>query len=291
MRPTVRRALIVALGVFSAGPDIARAHPGTGIVRDSRGNVYYTDLKQVWRISPSGDRSIAMRNVHTHELYVDSADNVFGEHLWYEGEVTGRWGHRVWRLSPSGEIVDIIPVRNGFRDDHDEFHFDWDAHGSMYWMDRGDETVLRRRDASGGVTVLAENIRSAGRFTVTANGTVYVVAGSDLLRIGTDGARTILARRLEERRASELLSGDDHNIMGLWTDARGNVYLAVRGGRMVKMVDPRGQTSIVARSESPWGPTGGLVDPSGDLWLLESSDSNAVRVRRLHGSTVIATYR
>ena len=32
----------------------AAAHPGIGIVADSRGNIFYTDLKQVWRIAPDG---------------------------------------------------------------------------------------------------------------------------------------------------------------------------------------------------------------------------------------------
>lgn len=30
------------------------AHPGIGIVMDSKGNVFYTDLKQVWKIDPLG---------------------------------------------------------------------------------------------------------------------------------------------------------------------------------------------------------------------------------------------
>jgi hypothetical protein len=61
------------------------AHPGVGIVQDSRGNVFLTDLKQVWKIAPDGQRSVAVPNVHTHELILDKDDNLYGEHLWYEG--------------------------------------------------------------------------------------------------------------------------------------------------------------------------------------------------------------
>jgi streptogramin lyase len=43
-------------------------HPGIGIVEDSNGGVFYTDLKQVWRIDPAGNKSVVVRNVHTHEL-------------------------------------------------------------------------------------------------------------------------------------------------------------------------------------------------------------------------------
>src|SRR5688572_23144493 len=71
------------------------AHPGVGIVMDSRGNVFYTDLSHVWKIAPDGAKTIAVRGVHTHELALDSADNLFGEHLWYEGDATRPWAHRV----------------------------------------------------------------------------------------------------------------------------------------------------------------------------------------------------
>ena len=35
----------------------ALAHPSVGIVQDSRGNVFYTDLKQVWKIAPDGKKT------------------------------------------------------------------------------------------------------------------------------------------------------------------------------------------------------------------------------------------
>lgn len=283
--PVVAAALLLAFL-----PGLAGAHPGVGIVRDSRGNVYYTDLAQVWKISPSGDRSIAVRRVHTHELYLDSLDNLYGEHLWYEGDATGRWGHRVWRLSPDGRIVDVLPTRQGFRDDHDEFHFDWDRHGRMYWADRGPTTAIRCRDASGRISTLVEGIRDAGRFIVTHDGQLYYMTGGDLCRRESDGTSTTLARNLKERRASERPMGDSHHIMGLWTDDGGGVYLAVLGGRLVKRVATDGTVAVVARSEEPWAPTGGLLDPRGDLWLLETSDDNAVRVRRMRGGNPVATY-
>ncbi|HSN68979.1 MAG TPA: hypothetical protein VLV48_07025, partial [Thermoanaerobaculia bacterium] len=71
------------------------------------------------------------------------------------------------------------------------------------------------------------------------------------------------------------------NVMGLWTDPKGNVYAAVYGGRVVKRVSPEGRVTIAARTPLGWGPTGGLVAANGDLWLLESSITNAVRVRRI----------
>jgi hypothetical protein len=38
---------------------------------------------------------------------------------------------------------------------------------------------------------------------------------------------------------------------------------------------------VFARSTWPWAPTGGAFAPNGDLYLLESSPTNAVRMRRI----------
>jgi hypothetical protein len=86
----------------------ALAHPSVSVVIDSHGAVYYSDLHDVWRISPDGTRSIVVPNVHSHELVLDSADNLYGEHLWYEGDATKKRGHRVWRRSPDGATREIV---------------------------------------------------------------------------------------------------------------------------------------------------------------------------------------
>ena len=36
---------------------VVAAHPGIGIVKDSKGNIYYTDLKQVWKIALDGSKT------------------------------------------------------------------------------------------------------------------------------------------------------------------------------------------------------------------------------------------
>src|SRR5437762_5030499 len=93
----------------------AEAHPGVGIVQDSRGNVFFTDLKQVWKVSPEGKIDVGVPDVHTHELCLDADDNLYGEHLWGEG---GHWQHRVWCLKRDGSLSDVISARAGFLADY-----------------------------------------------------------------------------------------------------------------------------------------------------------------------------
>ena len=119
-------------------------HPGVSIVQDSHRNVFFTDLKQVWKIAPDGAKSVAVANVHTHELYLDAEDNLYGEHLWGEG---GAWRHRVWCLKRNGAMIDIIPVRDGYPMDYGLVR---DGAGNTYWADRGGEqTVIKKRARDG----------------------------------------------------------------------------------------------------------------------------------------------
>jgi hypothetical protein len=69
--------------------------------------------------------------------------------------------------------------------------------------------------------------------------------------------------------------------MGLWTDDKGSVYVAVARERLVIKARDNGASVVVARSRDDWSPSGGMFDRDGALWLLEYSSTNAVRVRRI----------
>jgi streptogramin lyase len=256
----------------------ALAHPGVSIVFDSRGNLFYTDLKQVWRIAADGSKSIAVPNVHTHELYIDANDNLYGEHLWYNGERLDTWGSRVWRRSPDGRVVDVVPAHAGFND----YSFVRDRAGNSYFADRA-RNAIRIRKPNGEAADLARgHFRDIRWMTVTPEGTVYFVDTLDLMRVTPDGRLTTVARNLSEPRS--LLrpwAGGRHSVMGLWVDRAGNVYAAVNAEGVVKKIDSRGRITTVSRSNYPWSPTGGTFDRVGNLWLLEYGPGNAVRVRKI----------
>jgi streptogramin lyase len=110
--------------------------------------------------------------------------------------------------------------------------------------------------------------------TAAPDGTVYFTDNGDLRKLTPDGAVVTLATGLRERA--------DQWVGGVWLDAQGRISVALWGGRMVKRFDPAsGRTEVVARSPAPWGPSGGLTAPNGDLWLLETAEDNTVRVRRI----------
>jgi len=286
---TIRGALraLVLLLVVSAPPLFA--HPGVGIVMDARGNVFYTDLKQVWKIAPDGSKTVAVPNVHTHELCLDLLGNLYGEHLWYEGEASNRWGHRVWRLSPDGVLTDVVPAREGFRTD---YSFVRDAAGNMYSAAQKNPTSFRKRAPDGTITTIAvcRDCRNVRWMTAAADGTLYFTDSGDLREISPTGRIRTLARGLAGNARTHRPEEDWRLVMGLWNDAARNVYVAVYGQREVKRVFPDGRIVVVATTSFPWAPTGGLIASSGDLWLLESTFTNAVRVRHIEAKRNVVEY-
>jgi len=256
------------------------AHPGIGIVVDSRGNVYYTDLKHVWKIAPDGTKSIAVRNVHTHELAIDREDNVYGEHLWYEGERTDKWGHRIWKLGADGKLTIIVPSREGFRDDYDDVSFVRDREGNQYWVDRGDHAV-RMRSGDGKVkTVAVSKFRNVRWMTVTPGGVVFFMDLHDLVRAGKDGSVRTIAHGLPVNKKAFLFFTNEHAVMGLAADDEENVYVAVSADQVVRKVTREGKVTDVVKSKTPWAPTGVCVGPNGDIYVLEYA-AMAVRVRKV----------
>ena len=129
------------------------AHPGIGIVCDSKGNIYYTDLKQIWKLTPDGKKTVVVPNVHSHELYMDSNDNLYGEHLWYNGERLDTWGHYVWCLKNDGELTKVQEPTEGFLTD---YSFVRDIAGNMYWVERFTVSRFKKKTPDGTITTIAE---------------------------------------------------------------------------------------------------------------------------------------
>jgi hypothetical protein len=100
-------------------------------------------------------------------------------------------------------------------------------------------------------------------------------------KVSPEGSVSTIAGNLKERRLFEFFFGDWHNLMALWLDAEENVYIAVMGGRMVKRVSKEGGGRSGSAFQRTWSPSGGLIAPNGDLWLLEYAMPLSARVRRI----------
>src|SRR5690348_3280743 len=101
--------IFITIGIMFAMK--GEAHPGWGIALDVRGQVYFTDLKTVWKIDDKGKLSMLRSgsDSHTHELNVDAAGNVYGAENSYDPGTQKFYGG-IWRVAPSGEFSYVLPL-------------------------------------------------------------------------------------------------------------------------------------------------------------------------------------
>jgi hypothetical protein len=245
------------------------AHPGIGIRKDKNGNIYYTDLKQVWKITSDGKKTIVVPGVHTHELLMDIEGNLFGEHLWYNGEKENTWGHYLWRLNPDGHVEKIKDDTEGFLEN---YGFLMDSSGNMYWIERWKITRFKKKTPAGVITTIAEgNFKGTLWQYVSPSGDLYFVCDNDLYTIPSNGQPKKIALQVST----------DKSAMGIWTDKDGKVYFADFSSSSVKYLDADGGVKTLVKTDFPWGPTGGVFDDKGNLWLLEGTRTNEVRAVKI----------
>jgi hypothetical protein len=254
----------------------ARSHPGPGIVKDSRGSIYYTDLQQVWKIEPGRKPRVILKNIHTHELCLDAQDNLYGEHSWYNGERLNTWGHFAWKLQANGRLDTVVGPEAGFLSG---YSFVRDASGSMYWTTRFDSvTRFHKRLPDGKVTTIGEGRYGHVKWMhATPDGSLFFTHEKYLFRIIPGHQPSLFAGGLY----SECDPKKRHSLFGIWSDKNQNLYVADHTAGTVKKITPSGKVTTFLRTTAPWSPVSGVFDDEGHLWLMEYSVANEVRVRRI----------
>lgn len=272
---------IFAVGILGLLTTLrALAHPGIGIVQNSKGEIFYTDTERIWKISPDGkSKTVVIPNVHTHELYMDSQDNLYGEHLWYEGEATDKWGHYVWKYDARGKFTKVKPDAEGFLQN---YSFVRDGSGTMYrlisskngsdWMKISPDQKIEWL-----ATVPTKDVR--WQFC-SRDGTFYYVDDNDLCKI-VDKKAVVVTPDLDGVKGEVPKRKPNNSIFGMWDDPTGAIYVAVTGKKTVKKITSDGRVSVVYQSSLSWMPTGGIVDKKGNLWVLEANALNNVRVVKI----------
>jgi hypothetical protein len=213
------------------------AHPAWGIVTNAAGDVYFSDLINVWRIDHrTGAVTLAHRgteDVHIHDISPDPV----------RGFTPG---------PPRGYSVVL--------DNH-----------------RRVETLIRKdgRVFAGGAYGFADGTGTRARFrnvigmTAGPGGDLYVVDDNAVRRITPAGVVTTIARNLAapDTQARESLSFG--GLFGLAVTPSRTVYAADLRNRRVLRIVPSGAVSVAVRADPPWTPTGVAVAGNGDIYVLE----------------------
>lgn len=234
---------LVLLVAACLTPAAAAAHPGTGIVVDRLGQVYFVDMVSgVWQFDAHG--------VLTH---------IPGPAFhWMSLDVDGRFAST--RL-PSGSAGDI--VRLGTTPTlllASDFPIAMDSDGSVYYPSHDGRTPIEivRLLPSGQRSTMARlpamgsggPLRDLNGLAAGPDGSLYFTADAALFRVTRAGlVSTIVAGVTVPGCPSPLLRG-------LSVDAGDTVYVAATGCGRVLRVSPAGDITVVWRSTGTWAPTG-----------------------------------
>jgi hypothetical protein len=253
----------------------AFAHPGSGIVVDRKGQVFFTDnggQGALWKIDAAG-KLTRFHNGGWHWLALDEKGNFSGGDLkrWWEKRITMNFG-RVRLPDSKGALLqaDGAPIAI----DHD---------GNLCWAKGNLE--IARLSPDGKVTLLAPNLKETADklggikgLASGPDGCLYVSCPSAVLKIQPDGKVTTLVHPIVLKDVdTDLPKGTPEDqkpfLRGLAVDSRGAVYAAATGSRCIVKVATDGKVEVVLKAERPWSPTGVAIHGK-DIFFLEYTTPN-----------------
>lgn len=263
----MKRAIIAlfAIMLFLAANEVL-AHPGSGIVVDRQGNVYFVDTGSgVYKLDRNG-KLTRLSGPAYHWMAIDIDGRLKNATLPYfsSGDATvSRVG-----ADPTLLLSSDFPVVVG-------------SDGSLYypWLSAGKQLQIFRLTPSGTTTsektlpasTESGPLRWLNGMAFGPDGSLYYTENKAIRRITSQGKLITVID-------SVMLSGCDSvpeveanqgpYLRGLAIDAQGTVYVAATGCRAVLKITADKKVTTVLRTSSPWSPTGVALFGS-DLYVLE----------------------
>ncbi len=290
----MKRMRVTLLAILLAGsPFEVSAHPGSAIVVDRQGGVYFVDTGSgVWKVGPDG-KLTGIAGPAFHWMAIDDDGRLKNATLPYfsSGDATvTRVG-----VNPTLLLSSDFPIRVG-RD------------GALYypWLSVGKSLQLFRLAPTGTTTVfqtLPANTESGplrwlNGIVTGPDGSVYYTENRAVRKITPQGELTTIVENVTLPGCGSVPGvGPDLGpyFRGLEVDTRGNIFVAATGCGAVVKISPDKRVSTVLRTSSPWSPTGVAVS-GGDLFVLEylhtASDNRKEwlpRIKRLSSDGRVST--
>jgi hypothetical protein len=254
----VTLSALLAAGVF--------AHPGSGIVVDNKGRVFFQGGRAVWMIDASGRLTKYSDKLGGHWMTLDP-----------EGRFARAELKLVERITPSGVKPALLvadggaPVTVG-------------GDGNLYYALRlleggGVECGLTRISPDGKPSRFAPDLEKTlvqkdgiTGLATGPDGSLYVACPSAILKVKMDGTFTTLVSPVVVKDCDEESKDRNPYLRGLAVDARGTVYAAANGCHCVVKITPEGKVETVLKAERPWSPTGVAVFGE-EVYVLEYTNS------------------
>jgi sugar lactone lactonase YvrE len=280
------RLAIVAL--LSSPAPLALAHPGSGIVVDSKGQVFFQDsaARTIWKIDTRGKLTPSYDKLGGHWMALDA-----------KGKFARSDPKLVTRITPNGFTPTLIVADGGAP-------ITVNADGNLYYglgfSDANKVIVgLTRIHPNGAQEKFAADFgNSIEKLGITGlasapDGTLYAACLTAIVRLKTNATFSTLVNPVIVKDCDA--DANSVFLRGLDVDARGNVYAAACGCRCVIKVSADGKVETVLKCERPWSPTGVALH-RGDLYVLEYTNANGSlydgwrpRVRKLARNGKVTT--
>jgi sugar lactone lactonase YvrE len=264
---------ILAVAVqFSLMTFTASAHPGSGIVVDAQGNVYFTYIEHgVGKIDPQGKLTYVGSTHGGHWMCLDP-----------EGSFSHTQPKHFERITTDGAKPALIYADGGSP-------IAVLSDGNLYYVSN-DETMnpggmqVTRQSPNGELSIFPpDGKQTTAKFGITGlapgpDGSLYIAQPNAVLKLQMNGAFATIASSIDLKDCD--VDYPDNNpksllpaLRGLAVDTDGTVFAAGVGCHAVVKISPNGKIETVLKAERPWSPTGVAVH-HGDVYVLEYTNAN-----------------
>jgi len=265
-RPRQSVLSIIFLALVTAGLAFTAvfAHPGSGIVVDRRGQIYFIDTGQgVWRIDAQG-RLAQREGPAFHWLAIDTGGRFVKTRLPSSPDAE----MKAIGADPTLIVSSDFPVTVG-------------SDGALYYPELGSDGRLRifRVTPSGARAVFATlpaatesgPLRWLNGIAAGPDGAIYYTENQAIRRITRQGTLSTVVAKVAVPgcvRPPGWEAPLGSYLRGLDVASNGTVFVAATGCGAVLKIEADGKTSVVLRAERPWSPTAVAVGGK-DLYVLE----------------------
>lgn len=241
----------------------ASAHPGSGIVVDKEGNIYFTDTgKGVWKIDTQGKLTYLPASKF-HWMTIDA--------IGYFSESQKSFGEYFERVTPQSNKPALIMCS--------DFPLVVNPDGNIYYAyTRPGSAKIIRRTPDGKESVLASNkiFQFISGIAAGADGSLYITEASNanantIRKITMNGTVSIIATYVGKSSNDLPLETVPSYCRGLAVDSTGTIYVAATGSRSLLKITPQGKVTTILQTTSPWTPTGVAIF-HGEVYVLEWHD-------------------
>jgi len=241
-------------------PTSIMAHPGSGIVVDRHGEVYFIDTGAgVWKIDLQG-KLTRLPGPRFHWMAIDPDDSFRTVTLpaGARGDIT-RVG-----ATPTLLVASDYPIAIGSKGNL--YYPSYSSGSGLQMMEltpSGRTSVLTNLSAAGGGGLRWLNGLAAG-----AEGSLYYSEDNAIRRISARGQVSPVIANLTLPTCVSIPGNTRPMLRGLAADNHGTIYVAASGCGSVLKVTSRGQVTTLLQLQSPWTPTAVALFGS-DVYVLE----------------------